>query len=560
MKRAAQAFVVLLVGIFFVLIVKPAFAQQYAPNPYVIPQTNPDVPKNLHTGAQVILLEVLSAVSCQLAGVDPLQKNQQCLGVDPKTGNIGFVENGGGAIGLMSNMIGMLYTAPLHTNDYLADLGNNFGIAKKTYAEAEGGMKQLSPLLGAWKVTRNISYLLFVLVFVLIGLLIMLRIKIDPRTVMTIQNQIPKLIIGIVLITFSFAIAGLLIDMMYVVIYLVIGIIAQADPAFGSHVTTVNQNLYQPPIGFVNEVFSTGNTSQGGGGVFNITRFGSAGLYSILTRMLTAQDVTQISHGAIQTAKDCGGGGPFGCLFAQLGVGTGFIGAVMSNAFGWLIGFTVSMLAFFIIIIALLFALFRVWFMLIKAYVFFLLDVIAAPFWIIAGMFPGGGGSLGFGGWIRDVLANLAVFPATIAVFFLGRMLMDNFGYGDKVSGNPSGGFVPPLIGNPNSINNLGGLIGIGVILMAPKMLEILRDVFKAPQFKYLTGIGEALGAGQATLGAAAGFGWSTLTRPASFTHGAGLLRRAAIRGAGRIPKVGPKARSAVQGMLGKEDLNAPGH
>ena len=48
----------------------------------------------------------------------------------------------------------------------------------------------------------------------------MLRLKIDPRTVMTIQNQIPKIIIGLILVTLSFAIAGLLIDIMWIAIYL----------------------------------------------------------------------------------------------------------------------------------------------------------------------------------------------------------------------------------------------------------------------------------------------------------------------------------------------------
>ena len=89
--------------------------------------------------------------------------------------------------------------------------------------ETGTGFDGLKPLLPLWTVFRNIVYILFVLVFVIIGVAIMLRLKIDPRTVMTIQNQIPKLIIGILLVTFSFSIAGFLIDIMYTSIYLIGG-------------------------------------------------------------------------------------------------------------------------------------------------------------------------------------------------------------------------------------------------------------------------------------------------------------------------------------------------
>src|SRR3990167_2992796 len=213
---------------------------QTAQNSYTAPNTNPNVPNNLHTYSQNVLIEVMSAVSCQLAGVDPTSPSQKCLGVDNNTGKIGYVENGGGAIGFMGNMITMLYTPPAHTGDYIKNLAQNFGITKHAYASwsrgwgrippsspqqniAGTGFQGLSPLLKIWETFRDFAYLVFVLVFIIVGIAIMLRVKIDPRTVMTIQNQIPKLIIGILLVTFSFAIAGFLIDVMWIAIYLFYG-------------------------------------------------------------------------------------------------------------------------------------------------------------------------------------------------------------------------------------------------------------------------------------------------------------------------------------------------
>ena len=47
--------------------------------------TNPDVPQNLSTYTQSVFIEITSAVSCLLSGVDPIRPNQPCLGFDPKT-------------------------------------------------------------------------------------------------------------------------------------------------------------------------------------------------------------------------------------------------------------------------------------------------------------------------------------------------------------------------------------------------------------------------------------------------------------------------------------------
>src|SRR3990167_10044976 len=184
----------------------------------VAANTNPDVPNNLHNWTQNVMIEVMSALTCQLAGVDPVNPKQSCLGADQATGKIGFLPSPqeGGAIGFMGNMITMLYTPPLHTIDYIQNLAQNFGITKPAFARLADyedtpgtpadtgptvdfgtGFYAISPLMNIWTAFRNIAYMLFVLVFVIIGVAIMLRIRIDPRTVMTIQNQIPKLIIGI---------------------------------------------------------------------------------------------------------------------------------------------------------------------------------------------------------------------------------------------------------------------------------------------------------------------------------------------------------------------------
>ena len=220
--------------IYFLSSAIPSFAESSVNKPAnttTFSNINSEVPNSLHNWTQTVMLEVMSSLSCQLTGIDPATPNKQCLGVNQKTGKIGFLPAGdpkkqqlGGAIGGMSNMISMLYAPPLHTSDYFKNLAQNFGITKKTYAQTSGGGRgfgELSPLMNIWKVFRDIVYSLMVIIMVVVGLAIMLRLNIDPRTVMSVQNQIPKIIIGIFLITFSFAIAGFLVDLMWVSTYTV---------------------------------------------------------------------------------------------------------------------------------------------------------------------------------------------------------------------------------------------------------------------------------------------------------------------------------------------------
>src|SRR5258708_14361646 len=46
--------------------------------------------------------------------------------------------------------------------------------------------------------------------------MIMFRVKISPQVVVSVQSALPKIAIALVLVTFSYAIAGFLIDIMYV--------------------------------------------------------------------------------------------------------------------------------------------------------------------------------------------------------------------------------------------------------------------------------------------------------------------------------------------------------
>jgi len=108
-----------------------------------------------------------------------------------------------------------LYTNPPASGiQYFADLGNKLKIVKPALAQQDEGigfnlMKTTQPI---WQVFRNITYILFVFILVGMGFAIMFRVKISPQAVITFQSALPRIVIALILITFSYAIVGLLID------------------------------------------------------------------------------------------------------------------------------------------------------------------------------------------------------------------------------------------------------------------------------------------------------------------------------------------------------------
>lgn len=470
-------FFFLLFASFFILFSRNTFAQsspssqpaassqQQVANPL---NTNPDVDKSFHNGVQVVMLETISAMICQLTGTDFVNPDNGCLGISSSTHKIGFVKNGKGLIGGMTTLISYTFTPPASSLQYVAYLKNNFGIAKPTYAATTNcpgiGFCAIQPLLQVWVVMRNFSYLIFILIFTIIGVAIMLRVHIDPRTVMTIQNQIPKIIVGLVLVTFSFAISGFLIDVMYTASYLLGSVISSAG--------VPGQQDYHKVITADNP-FDAANKAYNGG-VFGIISNGSNDFKTLIDGVFFGPG----------DQNDPNNPNVFQNRF-QVDV----IGGIIRS----LVGVIIGALAFLIIAIAVIYTLIKLWIILVLAYINILLDIVFAPFWFLLGLVPGSSG--GLGGWFKDMLANLAVYPATIAMLILANLFSNLYQHqaaGDEL-------FVPPILGNPLNAGAFTGIIALGFFFMLPNVLQIMKSAFKAPKID-LGPVFQPAGEGAATL------------------------------------------------------------
>lgn len=157
--------------------------------------------------------------------------------------------SGNGLSGSLATAMTLMYeNPPADTQRYVADLMNGAGIAPPAYAQGLG-FAALDPILETWKMFRNIAYLFFVIIFVVIGFMIMFRQKVGQAAV-TAQQAIPQIIVALITVTFSYAIAGLLIDGMYLLMFFLVGI-------FGEETKLIDKNFVQLGIYMITEGFGS---------------------------------------------------------------------------------------------------------------------------------------------------------------------------------------------------------------------------------------------------------------------------------------------------------------
>jgi len=358
-------------------------------------------------------------------------------------------------LGMMNAGIAYLYLQkPVDTNQYAAYYGQRLGLVKPAYAQGIG-FAGLSPLLGLWRAFSNIAYGFLSLILVAIGFMILFRMKIDPRTVISVQNALPRIIVTLLLIFFSYAIVGLLIDAMYLLIFLTISVLKASVPSIDLQ-ATISQYSGGPLSHLFGAVFTSGKPA-----VTGIVNLVGGATFTNITTIITTVLGLVIGNAAL--------GGVRGLVIGG-GIGN-WVGS--SNALIWLI-----------VILALLFAFFRILITLISAYIQILLSVIFGPLQIMFGAIPN---SDAFGSWFRSLVANLAVFPITSLMLLIGSII-------SYYGGNTS----QPLWTPPGLGGNVGaaasGIISLGMVLLIPSLANSVKELIKAkPALPVGAAIGQSL-------------------------------------------------------------------
>jgi len=366
---------------------------------------------------------------------------------------------------------------PISFISYVKNLGQKFSLVTEVHAQTTSGFgfQALTVIQDLWTASRDFVYGLFVLAAIVLAFMIMFRVKISPQVVISVQSAIPKLIVALILVTFSYAIAGLLIDLMYVVI----GILSLA-------MASVGHNVFATDPATIFKFMTTGYVG------INSKIGVSAGLFGVLLLYILLFSVT--IFGAVISVNG-------GILASITSLGVLPAAAV-------LIGMVVFVVMLVVIVIL---AIKTVW-MLLKAFAQVLLLTIVAPFQIAFGVIIPG---TGFSSWLKSFAANLVIFPVTGLLLTLSFVFLNTAGnmlggamldfhwqallafIPGETSGilfAPSTGW-PPLIGGGNDVM---ALLFVGVSFMIfsliPKVEDVVKGIVSGRPFAYGTAIGEALG------------------------------------------------------------------
>lgn len=372
------------------------------------------------------------------------------------------------------------------------------GFIPKSYASEGIGFSSLRPIMNLWKVFRDVSYMLLVVVLIAIGFMIMFRMKINPQTVINIENALPRIVVAMLLITFSFAIAGFLIDMMYVLIAIIISLVS-GNGAFydigkmqnnylNSNGMTLWESIFNNPANIKGSTLGSAlGTNKDIGGFLsswgNLNYLGKAVILNMLTALpatvsgtiyfvvnsvigytLTAGLAGLIHHYFGEGVENLGLGAEIGKLLRYV---TGPVGLAISFVVGFSLGPTVviPILAGLAIFFTIIFLFFRIFFLLFKAYLQIIFLTIIAPFMLLFEAVPG---KSSFSTWIKHLMADIFTFPIVIAILTIGFVLSSQLSTDTYF-------WKPPFL-NMLDPSLLPVFIGMGILMMTPDLVKLTKE------------------------------------------------------------------------------------
>lgn len=337
--------------------------------------------------------------------------------------------------------------------DYVAQKMQKLDPVTTVYAQGYGYTSSLLPIQGLWMAARNAAYLLMTFVVVILAVLVMLRQKISPQVVLTAQSALPRVAIALLAITFSYAIAGFIVDLGFVVQGVVSGLMAAIVAKGGA-----GETIY----------------------IFNQVNNGVSSIFMYAMAFLMSSFSTQ---GGI-IANIVNGGSPL-------------VDGVLNAVFT--VGGTLDVILGLVVAILLVVALFRIFFLMLMTYVKFILTVISGPFVLLMSVLGVGGGLTG---WLRSLIAQMAVFVAVGLLVMFAHVFFWGFGndvafppafaipgvnglLGDTlnvfhikalvVAGSAAGN-VPTGFSFGNNISSVGFFVSLVVMLSIPKIASAFRD------------------------------------------------------------------------------------
>jgi len=390
-----------------------------------------------------------------------------------------------------------VYTSPPASGiDYTAGVIQKLSPVSAAYAQNRTGFgyQALDTWRFLWRMSRNIAYSVYFIAFLVLGFLIMFKVKISPQVTVTIYNILPRMIILLVMITFSYAIVGFMLDLMYVTAYIGSRVLYQAagNAYFGNIINGLTppwDGILQNIINIISRGLSFGATI-----LFHLP-FTIGAFIPLMMQYLAVTVFIGLIPILIMPVL----------LFswpATIGLGpiTGVLGLTLLPL--------LILISWVVMILIILINIIRIFIALVKAYIGVIIALITGPLQLLAGVFPGSNAP---SAWLRGLVANLAVFPT---VFFLFQIIAI-IGF-DALPSLTSSGWSPPLLMFdasfiPNNlianIFNYGpsqafglfarSLLIMGIFFLIPKSADMIKAFFEKKPFPYGAALSEAIKPGK---------------------------------------------------------------
>lgn len=351
------------------------------------------------------------------------------------------------ALAAMSDQ--MISTKPASGSLYVASIAQKIlGVPEANAQEGGFGFDALQPLQRVWAAARNAAYALTTLAVVVLAFMIMFRTRISPQAAVTVTSAIPRLIIGLLLIAFSFAIAGFVIDLAYVI-----------------------QGIISYLISQTSGLVTTGQAGLGASDFLNRVNDVATGIVSF--GLVTIGTVLVIGTGPVLALS-------------------GFTGGL---------SIVVGMIVIIVILIIFIIALVKVFWLLLRSYVMIMFHIIALPFAAL-GYIASPSSNL-FMSLLRSLIGHVSIFVTISLLVMFAHLVFWNMAGGpiaeafsSGVPGeilNPYGSTVGGLAGEPSNLGlpAFGGVgstqiaifVGLVILLMSTGVASAIRDWITTGRF-----------------------------------------------------------------------------
>ncbi len=405
-----------------------------------------------------------------------------------------------GLLDVIANVETNVYTNnPVSLVQYGKYYAQTHGIIKGAFAQnvTGSGYVALSPVIPLWELFRNIAYLIILVMIVVIGFIIIFGGKYGQSEI-TIISSLPKVILALVLITFSYPLAGFAVDIANLGTNIVVNVLGPrfvtpgdfypgqypAQCSIPTAITNVNtggsDSQTVPSCDYANNVT---NTLGGDFNIFHlmapITNYGAWGGSGT-----GKPDITKLVQA------------PTNIRFLDVFIkGISFLGNTAEFAID------------FILNVLILFWAIKIFILILTSYVRIVIAAMFSPFMLIS--YPLSGGST-FWSWIKGLLSPALVFPAVFAMMFIAAILA----YGTDCSGSTpcttlsSETYGPWYINQNNGITNFSAgpalfvdtiqpqfmwnFIALGIIIAIPAIGKHLDEIFGNQVNRHIAAEGDA--------------------------------------------------------------------